>query len=69
MTTERLTPLTDLESDALAELANVAIRRHCVAWTLEVRASSLNMPAVLSTGVAHAIASRIGRPKPSPKDG
>ena len=29
MTTERLTPLTDLESDALAELANVAMARAC----------------------------------------
>ena len=30
MTTERLTPLTDLESDALAELANVAMARASV---------------------------------------
>ena len=30
MTTERLTPLTDLERDALAELANVAMARASV---------------------------------------
>ena len=30
MTTERLTPLTDLESDALTELANVAMARAAV---------------------------------------
>ena len=30
MTTERHTPLTDLESDALAELANVAMARASV---------------------------------------
>ena len=47
MTTERHTPLTDLESDALAELANVAMARASVSLrTMTQHEVLLSVPTV-----------------------
>ena len=47
MTTERLTPLTDLESDALAELANVAMARAAVSFRTMIHLEVLlSVPSV-----------------------
>ena len=62
MTTERLTPLTDLESDALAELANVAMARASVSLrTMIQHEVLLSVPNVEILAPKEAIA-RVARP-------
>ena len=62
MTTERLTPLTDLESDALAELANVAMARASVSLrTMIQHEVLLSVPTVEILAPKEAIA-RVAKP-------
>ena len=62
MTTERLTPLTDLESDALAELANVAMARAAVSLrTMIQQEVLLSVPNVEILAPKEAIA-RVAKP-------
>jgi len=62
MTTERLTPLTDLESDALAELANVAMARASVSLrTMIQHEVLLSVPNVEILAPKEAIA-RVAKP-------
>ena len=62
MTTERLTPLTDLESDALAELANVAMARASVSLrTMIQHEVLLSVPTVEILAPKDAIA-RVAKP-------
>ena len=62
MTTERLTPLTDLESDALAELANVAMARASVSLrTMIQQEVLLSVPNVEILAPKEAIA-RVAKP-------
>jgi chemotaxis protein CheC len=62
MTTERLTPLTDLESDALAELANVAMARASVSLrTMIQHEVVLSVPTVEILAPKEAIA-RVAKP-------
>ena len=62
MTTERLTPLTDLESDALAELANVAMARASVSLrTMIQHEVRLSVPTVEILAPKEAIA-RVAKP-------
>jgi len=62
MTTERHTPLTDLESDALAELANVAMARASVSLrTMIQHEVLLSVPTVEILAPKDAIA-RVAKP-------
>ena len=62
MTTERLTPLTELESDALAELANVAMARASVSLrTMIQQEVLLSVPNVEILAPKEAIA-RVAKP-------
>ena len=62
MTTERVTPLTDLESDALAELANVAMARASVSLrTMIQHEVLLSVPNVEILAPKEAIA-RVAKP-------
>ena len=62
MTTERLKPLTDLESDALAELANVAMARASVSLrTMIQQEVLLSVPNVEILAPKEAIA-RVAKP-------
>jgi chemotaxis protein CheC len=62
MTTERLTPLTELESDALAELANVAMARASVSLrTMIQQEVLLSVPNVEILAPKDAIA-RVAKP-------
>ena len=62
MTTERHTPLTDLESDALAELANVAMARASVSLrTMIQHEVLLSVPTVEILAPKEAIA-RVAKP-------
>jgi chemotaxis protein CheC len=62
MTTERLTPLTDLESDALTELANVAMARASVSLrTMIQHEVLLSVPNVEILAPKEAIA-RVAKP-------
>ena len=62
MATERLTPLTDLESDALAELANVAMARASVSLrTMIQHEVLLSVPNVEILAPKEAIA-RVAKP-------
>src|SRR3954468_15143426 len=62
MTTERLTPLTDLESDALAELANVAMARASVSLrTMIQHEVLLSVPTVEILAAKEAVA-RVAKP-------
>jgi len=62
MTTERVTPLTDLESDALAELGNVAMARASVSLrTMIQHEVLLSVPTVEILAPKEAIA-RVAKP-------
>src|SRR3954453_3580184 len=62
MTTERLTPLADLESDALAELANVAMARASVSLrTMIQHEVVLSVPTVEILAPKEAVA-RVAKP-------